>query len=1032
MANKSFTILAIDDHSDNLVTIRAFLVDAFSNMTVLIASTGGEGIDLARQHHPSLILLDILMPNMDGYEVCRRMKQDPDIQHIPVVFLTAQKDNREVRIKAIEAGAEGFLSKPFDEKELIAQIRAMLRLSEANEQTHDEKLFLAKLVAKRTRQLEDELAERKQVEFSLQETNVELQKSKAAILNVLEDFSKQRDSEKKMVEVLRVSEEKYRTLFTEMLEGFAVHEIICDDAGVPVDYRFLSVNPAFERMTGRKAEDVVGRRVLEVMPETDRGWIDIYGKVALTRQPIQFEQHAAFLNKYFEVSAFSPACNQFACVFQDITERKRLQDAVEKRIVALTCPVSKDHEITFEELFDLEEIQRIQDEFANAAGVASLITNVDGIPITNPSNFTRFCADFIRLSEKGCLNCRKSDAAIGRLNPEGPLVQPCQSGGLWHAAVNIIVGGRHIANWLIGQVRDGTQIEENIRGYARDLGLDEQAFIQAFHEVPVMSQEQFNKIAKALFTLANQLATQAYMNIQQARLITDEKRYIRELRQLSAAIEQSSEEIVITDTTGIIQYVNPAFVKTTGYTREEALGQNPRFLKGKQQESTLYKELWGTISAGRTWTGRFINKRKDGVLFTEDAAISPVCDSDGKIVNYVAVKRDISEHLRLSEELQQAQKMESIGRLAGGVAHDFNNMLQVIIGTSEMAMEDLTPSTPCYASFNEIYKVGRRSAALTQQLLAFARRQTIVPVVFDLNQAIDGILKMLRRLIGESIQIKFRPYANLGDVKMDPSQLDQVLTNLCLNARDATPGTGEILIETGCVSFDEEFCALHHDLEPGEYLHLMVRDHGVGMDKETLAHVFEPFFTTKGFGRGTGLGLSMVYGIIKQNKGHIEVQSVLGQGTTFDLYLPKKSDSVSMIDKENKDISLLHGSGVILLTEDESSVLMMCQRCLEEAGYAVLGADTPEKALSIAKTYPGAIHLLLSDIVMPNISGIELQKQVIVFRPSIKTLFMTGYTTHDFRKDASVGDRQVLLKPFLIKDLLLAVKKALDSQTDIR
>ena len=348
MNNKSCTILVIDDHADNLVAIRAFLADAFSNMTVLTAQTGEEGIACARQHHPSLILLDILMPNMDGYEVCRRMKQDPDIRHIPVVFLTAQKDNQEVRVKAIESGAEGFLSKPFDDKELSAQICAMLRLSEANEQAHDEKLLMENLVAKRTQQLEDELAERKKVELSLQETNLELLKNKATILNVLEDFSVQRDSEKKMVDALRVNEEKYRTLFTEMLEGFAVHEIICDAAGVPTDYRFLSVNPAFERITGIKAEDIVGRRALEILPETDHIWIDIYGKVALTRNPAQFEHYSAGFNKYFEVSAFSPAHKQFACVFQDVTKRKRLQEAVEKRIVGLTCPMNKDTGVTFE------------------------------------------------------------------------------------------------------------------------------------------------------------------------------------------------------------------------------------------------------------------------------------------------------------------------------------------------------------------------------------------------------------------------------------------------------------------------------------------------------------------------------------------------------------------------------------------------------------------------------------------------------------------------------------------------------------
>jgi len=455
-------------------------------------------------------------------------------------------------------------------------------------------------------------------------------------------------------------------------------------------------------------------------------------------------------------------------------------------------------------------------------------------------------------------------------------------------------------------------------------------------------------------------------------------------------------------------------------------------LKGNQQKLMFYEELWNTISAGRTWTGRFINKRKDGTLFTEEAAISPVCDPDGRIVNYVAVKRDISDHIRLSEELQQAQKMESIGRLAGGVAHDFNNMLQVIIGTAELAMEELDPSSFHYANFNEIYKAGRRSADFTQQLLAFARKQPTMPVVLDLNQTIEGTLKMLRRLIGESIQIDFCPHEKPGNIMIDPSQIDQMLTNLCLNARDATPGTGKILIETGCVILDEAFCMHHHELEPGEYLRLTVRDHGVGMDSETMAHVFEPFFTTKEFGRGTGLGLSMVYGIVKQNKGHIEVQSVLGQGTTFNIYLKNKRDIVPVVgDKKNRDDTRALGFEVILLVEDEAAVLTICRRFLEESGYTVLRGGTPQEALNVAKAYPGEIQLLLSDMVMPNMSGPELQKQLMVSRPSVKTLFMTGYTSHDFRqKDASVSNMQVLIKPFLIKDLLLAVRKVLDTHTD--
>lgn len=373
------------------------------------------------------------------------------------------------------------------------------------------------------------------------------------------------------------------------------------------------------------------------------------------------------------------------------------------------------------------------------------------------------------------------------------------------------------------------------------------------------------------------------------RDISKRKKAEKAVQRLGAAIEQAAEVIVITDPEGNIEYVNPAFERLTGYGRAEALGQNPRILKSGAQDDAFYRDLWLTISNGSTWRGHLVNKRKDGALFTENATISPVRDRAGNIVNYVAAKRDISEEVRLQEQLLQAQKMESIGRLAGGVAHDFNNMLGVIIGHAELALQDVDSTHPVTSSLEEIQTAANRSANLVRQLLAFARKQTIVPRVLDINEAVQSMLKMVRRLIGENIELIWRPGSGVWPVMTDPTQIDHILANLCVNARDAIAGVGNISIETGNKVIDENFCKTHLEAIPGEYVLLSVRDDGCGIGKENLGKLFDPFFTTKEVGKGTGLGLSTVYGTIRQNSGFMTVESELGQGTTFGIYLPRTS-----------------------------------------------------------------------------------------------------------------------------------------------
>ncbi len=510
------------------------------------------------------------------------------------------------------------------------------------------------------------------------------------------------------------------------------------------------------------------------------------------------------------------------------------------------------------------------------------------------------------------------------------------------------------------------------------------------------------------------------------RDITERKRAMAEHKRLMAALEQVGEIIVMTDAQGIIEFVNPAFERTTGYSREEAVGQNPRILKSGEQDELFYRNLWDTISCGRTWAGRMVNKRKDGTRYTEEATISPVRDVSGRIVNYVAVKRDITEHLRLTAQFQQAQKMEAVGLLAGGVAHDYHNMLSVIIGYTELAISKVEPAQPLHAYLEEILKAALRSTDITRQLLAFARKQTITPVVLDLNPIVEGMLKMLRRLIGEDIDLAWLPGVGLWPVKIDPVQVGQILANLCVNARDAIAGVGRVTIETGNTVFDEAYCAQHAGFIQGEYVLLAVSDDGCGMDKETLKRIFEPFFTSKGVGQGTGLGLSTVYGIIKQNNGFINVYSEPGKGSTFRVYLSRCVGQAVDIQQETPaEIPLSHGE-TVLVVEDEPALLTMCKTMLERLGYQVLAAGTPGEAIELAKKHAGLMDLLITDVVMPEMNGRDLVETMQSLYPNIKILFMSGYTA-DVIAHRGVLDESVnfLQKPFSMKDLAVKVWEAL-------
>ncbi|WP_306547575.1 PAS domain-containing sensor histidine kinase [Desulfobulbus sp.] len=513
------------------------------------------------------------------------------------------------------------------------------------------------------------------------------------------------------------------------------------------------------------------------------------------------------------------------------------------------------------------------------------------------------------------------------------------------------------------------------------------------------------------------------------RDITARKRDDAERKRLLAAIEQAGEGIVMTDAQGNIEFVNPAFEQMTGYSHTDLLGRNPRLLKSDAHDELFYSDLWETISSGRTWAGRMVNKRKDGSLYTEETTISPVREASGRIVNYVAVKRDITEQLRLAAQFQQSQKMEAVGLLAGGVAHDYNNMLSVILGYAELALEKVDPVDPLHDDLKIIITAAKRSAGITRQLLTFARKQTIVPVVLDLNQTVETMLAMIRRLIGEDIDLAWLPKANLRPIKMDPTQIDQILVNLCVNARDALVGAGKITIETGNIVFDTAYCADHFGFVEGAYVLLTVSDDGCGMSKEVMGHLFDPFFTTKAEGHGTGLGLSTVHGIVKQNEGFINVYSELGNGTTFRIYLPQHVEqAVVSVQTKPLDMPLSQGE-TVLVVEDEPVLLMMAQMMLRKLGYQVLAAGTPSEAIELAKKHESQIHLAITDVVMPEMNGRDLAECLRPLCPSLKILFMSGYPADVIaRRGVLEAGVNFLQKPFSVHDLATKVREVLQEQ----
>ena len=479
-------------------------------------------------------------------------------------------------------------------------------------------------------------------------------------------------------------------------------------------------------------------------------------------------------------------------------------------------------------------------------------------------------------------------------------------------------------------------------------------------------------------------------------VLEDERRGQAERTRLVSAIEQTGESILITDTEGVIRYVNPAFTKFSGYMPDEVLGKHTRILKSGTEPEEIYRQLWETVSSGKVWTGRLVNRRKDGTLHTEYISMSPVTNPQNEITSYVSVKRDITKEIELEQQLLQAQKMELVGQMAGGIAHDFNNILQVITGFIDLAIEDSDDPVLLQEYLGEVRKASKSAAALTRRLLTFSRRQIMSKQALDLTEFVNNMAEMIRRALGEDIVFEWNPKkVSVGKIQGDPSQLEHAFFNLILNAKHAMPNGGRLTISLKQEEFTNDEITSQPDAQAGKYVCVAVSDTGTGIPPEIRSKIFEPFFTTKTGGQGTGLGLASVYGIVKQHEGWLSVYSEENVGSEFRVYLPlafTEEITCSPLPVKTKDEELKGNGEGILVVEDEEGIRLLMQKILRAAGYNVTCASSAEEGEAVYEKNPTDFHLVVSDVVLPNRSGFDMATSLKEKNPDLKVLMISGYT----------------------------------------
>ncbi len=810
-------------------------------------------------------------------------------------------------------------------------------------------------------------------------------------------------------------------VFQNMRYGCVHCKVICDEKGRPVDFIHQEVNAGYEKVTG--IQNVIGLKASEVFPDIKNSqpeFIEKHLRVAETGIPDRFECNLEALHKCFDISVYSLQKGYFTAIIDDITERKESEQELRKSeerfktlfnshsaIQAILDPDTGKVLDVNQKASDwygwtVEELKQMYTRDINTLAPDAIISNLKTVPIRKQNKFT------------GCH--RRADGSIRDVE-------------IFRNKIEL--DGKAVIHVIINDVTDRLRDEEELRRLARALQATNKCNEALIHSDDEM--ELLQKICNIIVeTGGYRMTWVGYPEQDQAKSISVVAEagfvgdYIKNIKVSWADNPQGRGPVGTAIRTGRSSAVknildDPIFEPW----RMDAISHGYSSLLSLPLKTE--SEVFGTLTIYSAKPNAFDAEEKNLLTSLAD-----------NLSNGITMLRLHKAQIQLEEEreklqaqLLHSQKMEMVGQLAGGIAHDFNNMLGVILGHAEIALEKKNLSSSIISDLDAIQRAATRSANLTRQLLAFARKQIALPITLDLNATVEGMLSMLKRLIGENISLDWIPTREQNLVKIDPSQLDQILVNLCVNARDAITGDGKITIQTGRLCVNREDCPSRHlCIIPGDYITLAVTDNGSGIEKKHHSHIFEPFFTTKEIGKGTGLGLSTVYGIVKQNNGCITFESEWGTGTTFKISLPlHKIPNKKNIEYEASETISLENKKTVLLCEDQPDILSVCQRIIEQQGYLVITAATPKEAISIASSHKGLIDLLLTDVVMPEMNGSQLADKIQSICPTVKTLFMSGYTSDIIASHGVVEDGvNFIQKPFSGQQLIRSVQKSLDME----
>jgi PAS domain S-box-containing protein len=881
------------------------------------------------------------------------------------------------------------------------------------------------------------------------------------------------------------AEEELRWLLKSMSNAFALFDSVFDSAGNFISYRFVFINDAYERITGVKLDAVKGKAVHEVWPQTEPEWIKRYGEVAVTGVSQDFELFHAPTKKLYHCNVYRPweTKNRFCVVFEDITERKQAEEllaqshAQYEQVISNISDVIWRYEVDAQGRFVSSYISPVVDRLLGLSDGTINNSFEKYFSYVHPDDISGMQEAFFT----GLRARQKMVAVDGRLvKPGGDIVWvhstgsafAGDNGGTVGFGTTVDVTERRRAEEALRESEkrfmdvlyaaqdailliDGETFVDCNEVTARMLGYSNRAEFLMKHPSELSPPTQPD--GRNSFEKANEMMKLAFergfnrfewvhrkangedfpvevsltpisihgKNVLHClwRDMTELKKIADQIRKLSQAMEQSPSCVVITDKDGKIEYVNQKFTELTGYASSEVRGQNPRILKSGEQPPEFYKDLWDTILHGKDWQGQICNKKKNGELYWELAHIAPLRDEKGEITHFVAVKEDITYRRQIEAELRHSLRMEAVGRLAGGIAHDFNNMLTVINGYSGYVLGKMKPEDPYYTKLRDIRDAGDCAATIVRQLLNLSRKEAAKPQLVKVSDATGRMQHILNRLLGDSIELVLTHAPEAGSVKMDPGQLEQIFLNLIVNARESMPEGGTLTVTTEHVRMEE----IHEELIPskertGDFVRITVKDTGTGIDPALRTRIFEPFFTTKKRGMNTGLGLSIIRGIVEQSGGALSLESQVGKGTTFRVYLPQAPESVGSPEKVLLE-DLPAGQGKILLVEDETRVREFALHVLRERGYDVRVARGGDEALRMLAEDPGRKYdLVLTDLTMPKMNGKELVTRIREKTSGLKVIFMSGYSE---QKVAEVEDAVFLQKPFSHRALAMKVWEVL-------